>query len=356
MPIRFSCQCGKQLSAPDEFAGRQTRCSSCQAEVVIPRAATDIMPIAAVPPLAPAPDQAFGSPPPAEAGVPGATSKLALFSLFCGGAGFCLPVFLSVPAIILGFMGLSAVGKSGGKLKGKGLAIAGLVLGFVTIPLIVFHMGVAVGMLMTAVGKSRDAANRINSVNNLKQIGLAMHVYSDANNFTMPSEASSQRRHPVSWRVEILPFIEEMALYQQYNFDEPWDGPTNKQLLSRMPKIYLDPRFQRPEDRASGLTYYRAFVGPQSILGSAKAPTLGEITTADGTSTTLLVVEAGEPVPWTKPDDPSFNETGPFGGPRRIDFLALYADGHVAPMPIKTPSSTIRALITWNGKEQVTPP
>lgn len=69
-----------------------------------------------------------------------------------------------------------------------------------------------------------------------------------------------------------------------------------------------------------------------------------------------MVVEAGDPVPWTKPDDPSFNEAGPFGGPDRLNFLGLYGDIHFSLIPQKTPGTTLKALITWSGNEAVIPP
>ena len=48
----------------------------------------------------------------------------------------------------------------------------------------------------------------------------------------------------LSWRVQILPFIEEDCLYKEFHQDEPWDSPHNVKLLPRMPKIFIDPRFQ----------------------------------------------------------------------------------------------------------------
>lgn len=347
--IHFTCACGKLLQAPDEFAGRQTRCPTCQREVTLPRAQTGIMPIQAAPAPSAALDQAFARPSIAGQPLPGAfpapaeTSKLAIFSLVLGVLSFCMPLVLGIPAIILGFMGLSAVKKGGGRVGGKGLAITGLVLGFLTLPLVLVYAGGIYGYY-TAI----STADRIHSMNNMRQIALAMHVHHDAT-----GEFPKQNPN-LSWRVMILPYLEEEQLYKQFNFDEPWDGPTNKKLLARMPKVYLDRRFQKPEDQAKGLTYYRAFVGPGSILGDGAS--LGAISSADMTSNTLLFVEAGDSVPWTKPDDPGFNENGPFGGPNRTSFVGAYADGHVAIIPQKTPSSLIKALITWKGNETVTPP
>ena len=120
-----------------------------------------------------------------------------------------------------------------------------------------------------------------------------------------------------------------------------------------MPKIYLDPRFQTMADREKGLTYYRGFVGPGGILGSSPPASLTAITNANGASNTLMIVEGGDPVPWTKPEDPSFNENGPFGGPNRKDFWALFADGHVQKFPAKTDPALIRKMINWQNTEPI---
>ena len=98
------------------------------------------------------------------------------------------------------------------------------------------------------------------------------------------------------------------------------------------------------------MTYYRGFVGPGSVLGANPPATLSEITNKNGTSNTLLVVEAGDPVPWTKPEDPSFNENSPFGGPKRTKiFAALFADAHVQTLPQNFDRKMIGRMINWQN-------
>jgi hypothetical protein len=377
--IHITCECGKALHAPDEFAGRQTRCPQCKRPVTLPAAAVALELDPAPPPAAPAeavaqpaeaailpavpldfpppgamaaaqPMPAFGPP-----AAPG-TSKQAIFSLVLGCISFCLPLVLSVPAIVLGFLGLSAINKSGGQMAGKGMAITGLVLGFVTLPLFVvyalFFYGVIVG-----VTTARDAATRISASNSLKQIGIALHIHHDQY-LTFPTEAEGPRveESRLSWRVQILPALGETTLYKRFRHHEPWDSPTNKALLSEMPLVYLDRRFQTEADRAKGLTYFRGFVGQDSVLGTPGGCALGIVMNAGGASNTIVVVEAGDPVPWTKPEDPSFNGDSPFGGPERVDFLVLYADGHVVTTKRNTDRKLIRARIRWNNTEILPPP
>lgn len=157
--------------------------------------------------------------------------------------------------------------------------------------------------------------------------------------------------------MQILPLIEEGVLYKEFHQDEPWDSPHNIKLLPRIPRIYRDPRFETEDDRKKGLTYYRGFVGPGSVLGANPPTTLTEITDKNGTLNTLLVVEAGDPVPWTKPEDPTFNENSALGGPNRAKiFAVLFADGHVQTIPQSFDREMIGRMINWQNTEPINLP
>jgi hypothetical protein len=347
MPISISCECGAQMQLPDDLAGRQTRCPACQRELQVPGTEIPASPeqtVAHSRPPFPRPEPSSPT-----SSVPPASNGQATASLVLGCIAFILPVILSVPAIILGFLGLSRVNQSQGRAGGRGRAIAGLTLGFVTLPLAVLY-----GYTYFRVVKSIKAeAARLTATNNMKQFGLAMQSYADGSG-SLPNEAAGRSR--LSWRVQILPYLgnEGIRLYPQFRQDEPWDSPTNKALLSQMPRVFLDPRFQKESDRQQGLTYFRGFVGKDSVLGHPSPLALPLI--HSGLARTILVVEAGDAVPWTKPEDPSFDADSPFGGPERTAFLILYADAHVSLAPADTDRKIIRACISWNSEEVVTPP
>lgn len=166
----------------------------------------------------------------------------------------------------------------------------------------------------------------------------------------------------LSWRVALLPQLGQEELFRQFRLGEPWDGPNNKKLLARLPDVYRPVKGAAPE----GHTYYRVFVGEQAMFPPRRAPgvrsspgvpfaALGS-RTIDGTSYTLLVVEAGEPVPWTRPDELPYDPKGPLprlGGPFGGDFNALFADGSVHLIPRAAPERLVRALITPAGQEPV---
>ena len=217
------------------------------------------------------------------------------------------------------------------------------------------------GTVQFAADSPLAGAARQASQNNLKQILLAMHSHHDAYGF-LPSgvyDASGQKPG-LSWRVAILPFIEQDVLYKQFKLDEPWDSEHNKKLIGKMPKAFA----VRGATVADGLTYYRAVVGPDAALtvpkgaGRAGMPVPGGkiVGITDGTSNTALVVEAADPVIWTKPDELAFGLKEPLpklGGLFADKFHAGMGDGSVRPVPKATDEKVLRALLSARGGEVV---
>ncbi|HEY2158606.1 MAG TPA: DUF1559 domain-containing protein, partial [Isosphaeraceae bacterium] len=209
--------------------------------------------------------------------------------------------------------------------------------------------GVAVGtaLLLPAVQAAREAARRAQCVNNLKQIGLALHNYHDVNNGFPAAAITGKGGKPLlSWRVAILPYIEGQGLYNEFHLDEPWDSPHNKALIAKMPKAYSCP--SRPP-AAEGMTTYKAFVGGGAMFDPAKPVCFQQVT--DGTSNTIAVVEGKTPVIWTKPEDIPFDPKAPAslldaGSNHPGGFNVLFADGSVRFIKLSINLQTFRALIT----------
>jgi hypothetical protein len=134
------------------------------------------------------------------------------------------------------------------------------------------------------------------SKNNLSQIGIAVHNYHDAHK-RLPGDITDKLGKPLlSWRVLLLPHLEQAKLYKEFKLDEPWDSKHNKKLLAKMPEVFRSPRVKV---KAKGNTVYQVFTGPNAVFGRAGVLTLFNI--PDGTSNTLLAVESSQAVPWTKP-------------------------------------------------------
>jgi hypothetical protein len=211
------------------------------------------------------------------------------------------------------------------------------------------------GLMLPAVQKVREAANRATSANNLKQIALAMHNYHSAHNRLPPAVVySKDGKTPLySWRVELLPYLEQDNLYNQFKRDEPWDSPHNKKLLAQMPKVYAPVQGTTREPYS---TFYQVFTGPEALFDGRRQTGFQHI--QDGTSNTLMVVEAGEAVPWTAPRDLPYQKDlslPRLGGMFPTGTNAVMADGQVRVIPRTANEKVLRALITYRGGEVVNP-
>jgi prepilin-type processing-associated H-X9-DG protein len=214
--------------------------------------------------------------------------------------------------------------------------------------------GIGVGLLLPAVQKVREAAARTKDANNLKQIAIAMLNYESAVGRMPPAAICDKNGKPLlSWRVAILPYIEQQNLYQQFHLDEPWDSEHNIKLARIMPSVYF-----RPIDPISAeipTTCYLALVGNGAGFELNRGLSLLDFT--DGTSNTLLVVESEKAVPWTKPEDIEYD-------PKKMPPIAfswsgrtqvLFADGSVRALSKRVPEKTWHLLIQRADGQPIPP-
>jgi prepilin-type processing-associated H-X9-DG protein len=366
--IRIQCPaCNTVLKASQHGAGRKISCPQCGQRLLIPN---PVQPVNRAVLGEVIPSSAH-SPAEATAG-PAVTSGKATISLVLGVLSFFALLLAGIPAAVLGFLALGDIKKGGGRVKGQGLAITGIILGLMNTLATCLTLPMVLAILLPAVQKAheaatvrdaetasmRDASARVQSQNNLKQIGLAMHMYFGSQLGRVPPAASCgpEGKPLLSWRVALLPYLGEEGLYRQFRLNEPWDSPHNQVLLPLMPKVYLLPGEQPGPD---GLTHYQVFVGPGTAFEDRPKAVNFPADFPDGSSNTLWVVEAANGVPWTRPDDLPFNPNGPLpplSDRFRSGCNVLYVDGSVRPLPADTPERTVKALITRNGNELVTPP
>jgi hypothetical protein len=176
--------------------------------------------------------------------------------------------------------------------------------------------------------QARAPQAAVEHANNLKQIGLAMHSYHAAHK-RLPAAAvyGKDDKALLSWRVLLLPHLDQAALAKEFKMDEPWDSEHNKKLVAKMPKVF-GPIGNKEEEE--GKTYYRVFTGQGTVFDGTKGIALFAIT--DGTSNTIMVVEANEAVPWTKPDELVYKDKEALpklGGHTKGGFAVLLCDGSV---------------------------
>ena len=212
---------------------------------------------------------------------------------------------------------------------------------------------IATGLLLPAVQSARHAARRAQSTNNLKQIALAMHNFHDVHK-SFPSATTTPKGGNLSWRVQILPFIEQQALFNQFKLDEPWDSEHNKKLIPHMPQTYASPNSTMSRE---GKTNYLTVRGEGTIFpDEEKGIGIAKIT--DGTSNTILALEVNDDraVIWTKPDDYEFDPDNPTAGLGLLQggaFLAAMADGSVRTISLAIDPQTLKNLYTRADGEVV---
>jgi prepilin-type processing-associated H-X9-DG protein len=250
---------------------------------------------------------------------------------------------------------------------------------FVIAGAIVWGLG---SMLWSSVQQAREAARRSSCKCNLKQLGLALHNYHEANGCFPPAWIADSRGQPMhSWRVLILPYIDQVALYNRYNFAEPWDGPNNVKLLDEIPPVYNCPSHESrlaavaaipacigPFACSTGATVsnsarrkctnYAAVFGRDCAFRGADPVSTDDIT--DGTSNTLMIGEVTEAdILWTNPVDidvtkhPKIGDRKGFSSDHAGGAQFLMGDGSARFIDETVPQATINALYTRAGGEKI---
>ncbi len=217
-------------------------------------------------------------------------------------------------------------------------------------------MGILVALLLPAVQAAREAARRNASLNNMKQLMLGLLNFENLHK-TFPAHAiySSDGKPVLSWRVAILPYLEENELYKQFHLDEPWDSEHNRELIARMPEVFRNPS----QDLPAGKTTYLGVVGEECVFdGTNKGAKMRSIT--DGTSNTIMLVEANKELAtdWTKPDDWKFDPKNPkvgLGKAHPGGWIAAFVDGHIQFVAEAIDTNTLKALFTRAGGEVIRP-
>ena len=189
-------------------------------------------------------------------------------------------------------------------------------------------IAILIALLVPAVQKVREAAARTQTLNNMKQISIAHHAHHDVFK-KLPGPKLMQPPAGVvpaelSWRVAILPFIDEQPLFQQFDKTQAWDHPSNSPFLNRRPMQYDHLGRAVPD---TTLTTFQYFTGPNTLYPEPPRPMrMADIT--DGTSNTFQFAEAQLPTPWSKPEDMAVTPNAPLPLPTDR-FMAAMVDGSV---------------------------
>jgi len=213
-------------------------------------------------------------------------------------------------------------------------------------------------LLTPEVKAARQAAQLNARLNQFKNIALAVHYYADRNNESFPANANydDNGKPLLSWRVHILPYLEQGELYKQFHLDEPWDSKHNLALVKKMPNIYADPDSALRKVNTKGKTTYVVPTGEGTVFDRPIGSKFKDIN--DGTSNTIMFVEVvpESAVVWTKPADWEVDLDHPWEGVRRDDrdwFTTGFCDGHAKVFDFSLPAEKLRALLTRDGGEVI---
>lgn len=212
-----------------------------------------------------------------------------------------------------------------------------------------------IALLLPVTRGSREAARRSQCVNNLKQIGLALHNYEVSYGMLPPArtvDASGQPLH--SWRTLILPYLEQVRLYNSIDLTRPWNDPANARAYNATVGAFHCPSDLGPPNT----TTYLASVGPRACFPPDGCRRLAEITNDHGEP--LMVIEAGADaaVPWMAPTDADEGLVLGISPTTRVDHPggtnAVFVDGSVRFIKVSTPAAERREMIEIAGRERQT--
>jgi len=185
---------------------------------------------------------------------------------------------------------------------------------------------------------------------------LAVANYHDTHNCYPPAvtrDASGKPTH--SWRILLLPFLEQRQLYDRYSFDEPWDGPNNRLLGPEMPKLFCFAGTY--VDGQSCHTNFVAITGPETVWPPNQK--MSQLDVHDPSSATVQFAEYnGTPIHWMQPQDLQFSTMSfQAGNPDGIDSQYLepavaMVDGSVQRLKAGISPDEVRQMCTANGNDR----
>ena len=158
--------------------------------------------------------------------------------------------------------------------------------------------GIAFALLFLAVREAREAARRMACCPDM--VPIALDNYHDIHGSFPPAYTTDAEGNPLhSWRVLILPYIEQKELYDKIRLDEPWDSPHNSQFHKSAPNVHGLTCQSREKERLDGLAHYQMVIGPDTISDGPGSTKRSDITNEES----FLIVETSVGVPWMSPQD-----------------------------------------------------
>ena len=198
-------------------------------------------------------------------------------------------------------------------------------------------------------------ADELSARRQLRALALAIFNHDSAMK-RLPSPLSGldgKAPRKLSWRVDLLPFLDEQELYQQFHLDEAWDSPHNRSLIPHMPNVFRIPQSKYPAQ--SGLSTFVLPSNADTMWPADRVLDFKDI--EDGTSNTIMIVEVNDDMAqeWTKPDPFEINMQNPasqLGGHFNDKIFFAMGDGSSNAIP-RNKFGDLKALLTRSGGEVI---
>jgi hypothetical protein len=164
-------------------------------------------------------------------------------------------------------------------------------------------------VLYHSLADARPAAQRVASISYIKQLAYAIQRYHDDHGHFPPPYVTDDNGEPLySWRAAILPYIEGDTVHKQFRYDEPWDSPNNRPLISY--DTFQNPYYTDPvtlKESPPGETHYVAVVSDQTVWDPTR--TVSQQDVIDSPSQTFLIIEVPNTgIHWSEPRDLTLDE------------------------------------------------
>ncbi len=215
-------------------------------------------------------------------------------------------------------------------------------------------LGVLACMFLPSVRNSGETARRVQYLNNLRNIAIAIQNYEQDFHALPPANTVDEHGNRLhSWRTLILPYLDEQELYEKIDLSKPWSDSANAEVRDIVIDAYHCPELKGPPTQ----TIFQAIVGPENYFHPERPRQRSEI--KDGDSQTVMLMEAlpEDAVHWMSPNDVNGNylssltkqsETAHDGGVN-----VIFGDGAGRFWPMKNSEELRKAITTIDGGEDL---
>ncbi len=236
-------------------------------------------------------------------------------------------------------------------------------------PATLLELALAAGCIIPMdFGRQRGAWHHSDCGNQLRYILFAMHSYEELHRHFVPPVVETEGLPTRSWRVDLLPFLDQSPLRKRYSVDDQWDGSKNSTLSQEMPHEFTcaaNPGTTVDHNGTAWRTTGYAMVKGPDAFGTPSGRKFSEL--RDGATHTVAIVEAaGRRIPWLKPEDveqtpETIGVNQPGGAPgRSCSLISSYhaggafvgmADGSVRFVSEGIDPKTLQAILTVDAAD-----